>query len=147
MRRALEALRPQAIICDESQCLKSRAALRTKAMLPLLKAARRAMLLSGTPALSRPVELFTQLHALDAKAFPAFKAFAHRYCDAKQGRYGLDASGCSHLSELHTVLFASVALRRLKRDVPPPPNPLNTNPHPLTHPGPFRHLHRTRDSF
>ena len=124
MRRALEALRPQAIICDESQCLKSRAALRTKAMLPLLKAARRAMLLSGTPALSRPVELFTQLHALDAAAFPVFKAFAQRYCDAKQGRYGLDASGCSHLSELHTMLFATVGLRRLKRDVLPlPPNP------------------------
>ena len=121
MRRALEALRPQAIICDESQCLKSRAALRTKAMLPLLKAARRAVLLSGTPALSRPVELFTQLHALDAAAFPLFKAFAQRYCDAKQGRYGLDASGCSHLSELHTMLFATVGLRRLKRDVPPPP--------------------------
>ncbi len=103
-------------------------------MLPLLKAARRAMLLSGTPALSRPVELFTQLHALDAKAFPAFKAFAHRYCDAKQGRYGLDASGCSHLSELHTVLFASVALRRLKRDVPLPPKPPNPNPYPPTHP-------------
>ena len=116
-------------------------------MLPLLKAARRAMLLSGTPALSRPVELFTQLHALDAKAFPAFKAFAHRYCDAKQGRYGLDASGCSHLSELHTVLFASVALRRLKRDVPPPPNPQSPTP-PHSPPQALSvYLHRTRDSL
>ena len=34
---------------------------RTKACLPLLRDARRAILLSGTPALSKPIELMTQL--------------------------------------------------------------------------------------
>ena len=37
LRSELDNLRPQIIICDESQCLMSRAAQRTKAMLPLLK--------------------------------------------------------------------------------------------------------------
>ncbi len=39
-------------------------ALRTKETLPLLQAARRALLLTGTPALSRPRELLTQVQAL-----------------------------------------------------------------------------------
>ena len=37
---------------------------RCKETVPLLKQAKRAILLTGTPALSRPIELFTQLDAL-----------------------------------------------------------------------------------
>ena len=40
-----------------------------------------------------------------------------RYCDARRTQYGLDVSGASNLPELHAVLFATVALRRLKADV------------------------------
>lgn len=35
---------------------------RTKATVPLIKEARRAILLSGTPALNKPKELFQQVH-------------------------------------------------------------------------------------
>ena len=38
------------------------AAQRTRATVPLVKEARRAILLSGTPALNRPKELFQQVH-------------------------------------------------------------------------------------
>ena len=104
-------------MCDESQYLKSRTAQRTKAVLPLLERARRALLLSGTPALSSPSELYTQLHALAPSTFGTFSSYANRYCAARRTRFGLDVRGSSNLPELHTALFASVALRRLKADV------------------------------
>ena len=49
---------------QESHVLKSQTAKRTKSVLPLLKSARRCLLLSGTPAFARPAELWPQLSAL-----------------------------------------------------------------------------------
>ena len=94
---ALSALAPRVIVCDESQYLKSRTAQRTHAVLPLLAQASRALLLSGTPALSSPSELYTQLHVLAPQVFGSWTSFAHRFCDAKRTRYGLDVSGTSEL--------------------------------------------------
>ena len=52
------------IIADECHYLKNFAAKRTKCILPLLQKAKRAIMLSGTPILSRPSELFTILSAI-----------------------------------------------------------------------------------
>ena len=41
-----------------------------KALLPLASGARRCLLLSGTPVLSRPIEIFTQAHALRQRPHP-----------------------------------------------------------------------------
>ena len=46
---------------DESHYLKNWTTMRAKAVLPLLKWAPRVVLLSGTPALSKPSELFSQI--------------------------------------------------------------------------------------
>lgn len=59
---------------------------RTKLALPLVKAAKRCIMLSGTPALSRPTELFTQLQGLLPKAGITKKAFEDRY--AVYSHYG-----------------------------------------------------------
>jgi len=45
--------------------LKNRASKRTRTLLPVLKSSTRVLLLSGTPALARPLELYPQLEALD----------------------------------------------------------------------------------
>lgn len=42
---------------------------RTKAALELVAKMRRVILLSGTPALSRPAELFTQIKAVQSNLF------------------------------------------------------------------------------
>jgi SWI/SNF-related matrix-associated actin-dependent regulator 1 of chromatin subfamily A len=92
---------------------------------PLLLAARRLLLLSGTPALARPVELWTQLNAIAPALFGGFKEYAERYCDPKKvfissggGRRfpRLDYSGASNLEELHCKI-KHVMVRRLKNDV------------------------------
>ena len=54
----------RAIVVDESHAFKNRDVKRTKIVLPLLMAARRCLLLSGTPAFARPSELWPQLSAL-----------------------------------------------------------------------------------
>ena len=49
-----------------------------------LQQARRVILLSGTPALSRPNELFAQVSAVDPQNFPKFHDFGVRYCEGKK---------------------------------------------------------------
>lgn len=102
------------IIADESHMLKSAGAQRTKGLIPLLKRAKRALLLSGTPALSRPSELFPQLRALDASIWPTLKGYGIRYCNAHDGPYGWDYTGASNLIELNAILTNTVMIRRLK---------------------------------
>lgn len=63
------------VILDESHMLKNGKAKQTQAVLELTKRAKRVVLLTGTPALSRPVELFTQLQMLDARCV-SFKEFS-----------------------------------------------------------------------
>ncbi|KAJ8352338.1 hypothetical protein SKAU_G00238140 [Synaphobranchus kaupii] len=105
------------LIMDESHFLKNIKTARCKAALPLLKAAKRVILLSGTPAMSRPSELYTQILAVRPAFFPRFHEFGSRYCDAKQLRWGWDYSGSSNLTELKLLLEESLMLRRLKTEV------------------------------
>uniref|UniRef100_F6SKP2 SWI/SNF-related matrix-associated actin-dependent regulator of chromatin subfamily A-like protein 1 n=1 Tax=Monodelphis domestica TaxID=13616 RepID=F6SKP2_MONDO len=107
----------QVIIIDESHFLKNIKTARCRAAMPLLKAAKRVILLSGTPAMSRPAELYTQIVAVKPFFFRQFHDFALRYCDAKKLPWGWDYSGSSNLGELKLLLEESVMLRRLKSDV------------------------------
>ncbi|MEQ2187339.1 hypothetical protein GOODEAATRI_003713, partial [Goodea atripinnis] len=66
----------------------------------LIMAAKRVILLSGTPAMSRPCELYTQILAVRPALFPRFHEFGVRYCDARE-----------------LLLEECLMLRRLKADV------------------------------
>ncbi|XP_062972780.1 SWI/SNF-related matrix-associated actin-dependent regulator of chromatin subfamily A-like protein 1 isoform X2 [Elgaria multicarinata webbii] len=107
----------QVVIVDESHFLKNGKTARCRAAMPLLKAAKRVILLSGTPAMSRPAELYTQIVAVRPSFFSQFHAFGLRYCDAKQRPWGWDYSGSSNLGELKLLLEESIMIRRLKSDV------------------------------
>ncbi|XP_004701652.1 SWI/SNF-related matrix-associated actin-dependent regulator of chromatin subfamily A-like protein 1 isoform X1 [Echinops telfairi] len=105
------------VIIDESHFLKNIKTARCRAAMPILKVTKRAILLSGTPALSRPSELYTQIVGVRPTFFPQFHAFGLRYCDAKRLPWGWDYSGSSNLGELKLLLEEAVMLRRLKSDV------------------------------
>jgi hypothetical protein len=83
------------------------------------KAAKRCILITGTPALSRPNELFTQLDmVLSSKMTWMDKyQFGRRYCDAKDTNFGFEDKGASNLHELNYLLTRTVMLRRLKDEV------------------------------
>ncbi|XP_054805157.1 uncharacterized protein LOC129308148 [Prosopis cineraria] len=102
------------VIADESHFLKNAQAKRTTASLPVIKKAQYAMLLSGTPALSRPIELFKQLEALYPDVYKNVHEYGNRYC--KGGLFGL-YQGASNHEELHNLMKATVMIRRLKKDV------------------------------
>ncbi|XP_073490506.1 SWI/SNF-related matrix-associated actin-dependent regulator of chromatin subfamily A-like protein 1 [Aquarana catesbeiana] len=105
------------IIIDESHFLKNMKTARCKSAMPLLKSAKRVILLSGTPAMSRPAELYTQIAAVRPNFFSRFHDFGLRYCDAKQMPWGWDYSGSCNLGELKLLLEESLMVRRLKSDV------------------------------
>ena len=78
-----KVLNLQCIIADEAHYLKSKDAKRSQNLIPILKAAKRVMLLSGTPILSRPVEIHNLMSIIRPDVTPSFRDFANRYCDPK----------------------------------------------------------------
>ncbi|PBJ79825.1 DNA helicase [Trypanosoma cruzi cruzi] len=107
----------QVVILDESHYIKTVDSKRTVAALKLCRVARRVLLLSGTPTLSRPIELYPQLQTIMHPSWtPSKSLFAARYCNAFVGRFGVDYLGHSHMSELH-VLLQQFVIRRTKREL------------------------------
>nr|KAF6451450.1 zinc finger RANBP2-type containing 3 [Molossus molossus] len=108
------------VIVDESHYMKSRNATRSKILLPVVQKSKRAILLTGTPALGRPEELFMQIEALFPQKFGTWTDYAKRYCNARVRYFGKrpqwDCRGASNLNELHQLL-SDIMIRRLKTEV------------------------------
>lgn len=125
------------VIVDESHHLRTvggrKDNAQTEAVRRLVRSAQRAVLLTGTPSVTRPFDLAGQLHSLAPQrlhgvdAFDEFKtAFAWRYCQRRlvaqrRGREGKRwaQSGAERLRELAGVLRRDFMVRRLKQDVLP----------------------------
>lgn len=105
------------VVCDESHYVKSRKTKRTKAVTPLVRSAKFSMLITGTPALNRPIELFAQLNMLRPSYVKNYTSYAKRYCNGKPTPFGYDDRGSSLGHELNWVLRHGFMVRRLKRDV------------------------------
>ncbi|NXP17791.1 ZRAB3 endonuclease, partial [Scytalopus superciliaris] len=108
------------VVIDESHYMKSRNATRSKILLPIVQKALRAVLLTGTPALGRPEELFMQIEALFPRRFGTWSEYSKKYCNARVRFFGKraqwDCRGASNLEELHQLL-SEIMIRRLKNDV------------------------------
>ncbi|XP_076443122.1 DNA annealing helicase and endonuclease ZRANB3-like [Babylonia areolata] len=120
VKEALKARQFQIAICDESHYFKNSRTECCKTVSPLLTSATRCILLSGTPALAKPSELFTQLDALLPGKFGSFWSFTKKYCAARWEFFGRRrqwrADGASNLDELQSRL-TSVMIRREKNSV------------------------------
>lgn len=110
------------LVADESHMLKNYQAKRTEAVLGAYgiknKAARRWMM-TGTPVLNRPIELYPVLKALVPDRLGKYVrwiAYAKRYCEGREGMWGFDVSGADNLEEL-AVMLDGFMLRRLKKDI------------------------------
>lgn len=119
------------VIVDESHALRTRPrfpdAADTEAVCTTAKRAKRAIFLSGTPALNRPFDLFRQVDALRPKLVGNNRdTFSSTYC----GRYQVPVpnrdgnrffvynnSGLARGPELHALLKQEIMMRRLKSDV------------------------------
>lgn len=104
------------IIFDESHSLKNQQSKQTKNATKLASKAARVILLTGTPAMSRPSELFPQLAIVDSH-FADFFSFTKRYCRGHNDNFGWNVSGSSNLGELNIILRKKFMIRRLKDEV------------------------------
>lgn len=98
-------------IVDESHMLKNKSTKRTSTLLPILSDTHRCVLLSGTPALARPAELWPQLDIIGVAKYGWWDdetEFMEKYAKSGESR---------RLAELHTMLVGTVMIRRLKADI------------------------------
>lgn len=98
------------VVMDESHKLKNPGALRTKIALRLSTGKQYRFLLTGTPVVNKPIDLFPQLAILgQLDHFGGKKSYIDRYCD---GGYG-----AGNLKELNWKLASTCYFRRQKNDV------------------------------
>ncbi|KAL4428086.1 hypothetical protein ABPG75_002175 [Micractinium tetrahymenae] len=132
-QNCMASLRWRVVIVDESHTLRTSSkppdALHTEAVVSALRLSKRAILLTGTPSLSRPFDLFRQVDAIMPGLLGRSRIdFATAYCNRREvplpGFHApgerstrMDVSGLSRGAELHDMLKAEVMLRRLKKDV------------------------------
>ncbi|XP_039756203.1 SWI/SNF-related matrix-associated actin-dependent regulator of chromatin subfamily A-like protein 1 [Pararge aegeria] len=107
------------LIIDESHYLKSHKAQCTTALVSIARQCSRVVLLSGTPALSRPAELYTQLALIEPRLFTSYTEYGKRYCAGKLSHFGWDMTGQSNLTELQIILQKRFLIRRTKEQVLP----------------------------
>ena len=115
------------VVYDEAHYLKSPDAARTRAAYGEDGrsgiAAKKYVLLTGTPIMNRPIELWTHLKRFCSDHLGAdWMAYAARYCAAQRrkvarGKFVWDVTGASNTEELGAVLRATIMVRRTKADV------------------------------
>jgi len=109
------------IICDEAHLLKESGAHRTSYMFHggygMVKLGKKIMLLSGTPILNRPKELYAVLQACYPEAIhdcPNFEAFGYKFCGVQYGFNGsVNFNGCTNPEELGKRLKPFMIMRTL----------------------------------
>ncbi|XP_019885387.1 SWI/SNF-related matrix-associated actin-dependent regulator of chromatin subfamily A-like protein 1 isoform X3 [Camponotus floridanus] len=104
------------VILDESHMLKSNKTIRFQAAQKICVHARHVVLLTGTPALSRPIELHSQI-SLILPRFIRYEDYGIRYCAGQKNVFGWDFTGSSNMQELQLLLKTTCMIRRLKSDV------------------------------
>lgn len=118
----LRSVRWKVLIADESHYLKTMEAKRTKALLGkggLHNVCDRRWMMTGTPILNRPIELYPILRSLCPERLGSFQdyyRYAYKFCAGFQDNFGFNADGASNLEELSKIL-GPFMLRRMKEDV------------------------------
>ena len=104
------------LIGDEVQMIKSIRAIRARAFKAISRNIPNVIMLTGTPVLSRPIEIFNCLNIINEKVWNNYYSYATRYCDGKQGYWGFESKGSSNLEELRERI-SKFFLRRTKEEV------------------------------
>ncbi len=106
------------LVCDESHYAKNPKAKRTKYLVKLIRQTERVRLLSGTPIVNRPIEIWPLLYAIKGTKLGYFE-FGMKYCAGWKTPWDTyDFSGASKLAELQKML-EPVMLRLTKEQVLP----------------------------
>ena len=104
------------ILIHNCHLIKSPKAMRSKIVKALSHNIKNVIMLTGTPLLSRPIEMFNMLTIIDPAAWTNYYSYATRYCEGRNGNWGFEAKGASNLDELRERID-SYFLRRTKEEV------------------------------
>jgi superfamily II DNA or RNA helicase len=108
------------LIVDEAHYLASNKSKRSLAVRNIAQQFQHVLMLTGTPMLAHPIELFPLLNLANAHAFPSYWQFATKFAGARKTKFGWDVKGASNLPEL-TRLLAGYMHRVRKSDADLPP--------------------------
>ena len=113
----------QLLICDEAHYLKNMKAIRTKTILSrkgLIHHTERSLMMTGTPVLNRPIELYPMLKVLSPETIAPYNdyyKFAKRFCNGHQDGFCFNDKGASHTDDLNKRLRAGFMIRRTYKEV------------------------------
>lgn len=82
-----------AVIIDEAHNLRNRKTQQFKAIKRLIDGVTVRFLVTASPIINGPEDLWSLLHLLDPKRFTSFWSFAYRYCEIVEGYFGVDVGG------------------------------------------------------
>ncbi len=106
------------LIMDEFHFIKNSRARRSKVAKLIARRIPKSILLSGTPILSRPSEMFNGLNIIDPYSFNNYYTYATKYCNGHNDRFGWNDKGASNIPELQAKI-SRYFLRRTKEQVLP----------------------------
>lgn len=102
------------LILDESHKIKEADTKACKISTFIAKTAKYVLCISGTPMMSRPVELYTQLNIMKPN-FSTFQQFGDEYCGGVAQAEGLaDYNGLTNGPKLRKMLYENFIIRRDK---------------------------------
>ena len=106
------------VILDESHFIKNTKTTRTQHSIAFAKQSKRVLLLSGTPLLAKPIELFTTLQCIRPDIFNSLSQYTKRYCQDEEHMLmkRKHFNGSANIKELNMIL-KKIMIRRLKKDV------------------------------
>ena len=126
LRKRMEKVKWGFVVADESHCIRATdlnpatgTSSTVASAVAVLKKAKRMALLSGTPSLNKPFDLFLQVDALCPCLLGDMKRFATVYCnmERRRGSFFSMMSAGKRLKELHILLQNTVMVRRMKDTV------------------------------
>ena len=110
------------LVGDECQALGNKDSQRSMAFKALSEVIPHIIGMSGTPAMSRPMQFWTLLSIVEPDMFKNHWFFINRYCNPEVSEHGTTYNGASNVEELHELLVKCM-LRRTKsevmKDLPP----------------------------
>ena len=97
------------IVYDEGHYLKNPSAQRSKACYSIH--GEKAIIITGTPIVNYPYEVFPLIHYLDRENWPEYGRFEIQFGSRGANKFG------HNLPKLNAILRSTIMLRRLKKDV------------------------------
>lgn len=107
----------QLVVIDEAHSVKGRTGKMNNNIASVISAQKaKTILLTGTPIMSKPDDIFGIVNLTDHKYFGRYRDFENRYLVVDYGVYGRQIVGAKNLDELRKKLF-SFTIRRMPEDV------------------------------